>query len=115
MNKPPQADINYGIGKGLQPVITPIQVPEYIRGLHTRVPKQARKITVMSWLKANGEFVADGDPVVVLDTRKAAVEMAAQASGLLFHLRSVNEKVKVGDILGVVADSVEEFEQYCKH
>lgn len=96
-------------------MVVPIQVPEYIRGLQTRVPRRNRKITVMSWLKANGEFVAEGDAVVVLDTRKAAVEIAAQASGLLFHLIAINEKVNVGEILGVVAHSVEEFQEYGKY
>ncbi len=96
-------------------MITLILVPEYIRGLHTRVPKQSRKIVVMSWLKPNGEFVSDGDAVLVLDTRKAAVEMVAQTSGFLFHLKGINEKVNIGDTLGVVVDSIEEFQEYEKN
>ncbi|MDR3554301.1 MAG: hypothetical protein P4L55_06070 [Syntrophobacteraceae bacterium] len=91
-------------------MITPIRVPKYIAGLHTRVPKKNRKIVVMTWLEADGNFVADGQAVVILDTRKAAIEMVAPASGLLFHLVEKDVNVNIGDILGVVAESAEEFQ-----
>jgi pyruvate/2-oxoglutarate dehydrogenase complex dihydrolipoamide acyltransferase (E2) component len=96
-------------------MITPILVPKYIEGLHTRVPKKSRKIVVIKWLKSDGDFVADGEAVLVLDTTKAAIEMAAPAAGLLFHLIEVDARVKVGDTLGVIVDSVEEFQEYSKH
>ncbi|MGC8492082.1 MAG: biotin/lipoyl-containing protein [Syntrophobacteraceae bacterium] len=95
-------------------MITPIQVPRYILGLHTRVPKKSRKIVIQQWLKKNGEFVADGETVLVLDTRKAAVEMVSPASGLLFQLIDVDVKVDVGDTLAIVADSEEEFRDYAR-
>lgn len=93
-------------------MITPILVPRHILGLHSRVPKKSRKIVVMQWIKGNGEFVADGELVLVLDTRKAAVEMVSPASGLLFHLVDVDVKLKVGDTLAVVVDSEQEFLEY---
>lgn len=64
-------------------MVTLIQVPTFVAGMIARVPKQKRNISVMKLLKANGDSVEDGEAVVVLNTAKAAVEMAAQASGLL--------------------------------
>ncbi|MDR3566411.1 MAG: lipoyl domain-containing protein [Syntrophobacteraceae bacterium] len=93
-------------------MITPIQVPRHILGLHSRVPKKSRKIVILQWLKDNGAPVADGETVLVLDTRKATVEMVSPASGLLFHLVEVDVRVNVGDTLAVVAKSVEEFRDY---
>ncbi len=93
-------------------MITLIEVPQYIMGLHSRVPKKSRKIVVMKWLKDNAEFVTEGEAVVVLDTRKASVEMVSPASGRLFQLVDVDVKLNIGDTLAVVADSEEEFREY---
>jgi len=93
-------------------MITPIPVPLFAASMQTRVPKHRRGISVMEWVKGHGAPVTEGELIVVLHTRKAAVEMAAEASGLLFHLKEINEMVDVGDVLGVLADSAEEFEQY---
>ena len=67
-------------------------------------------ITVVRWLKSDEEKVPLGEPVVVVESAKVSVEVEAPAAGLVFSLRPVNEKVKAGDILGVIADSREEFE-----
>ena len=93
---------------------TLIQVPSFVANMLNRIPKHKRAISVMEWLKADGETVSEDDTVIVLHTVKAAVELAAQASGLLFHLKDVNEKLKVGDVVGVVVDTVEEFQVYKK-
>jgi pyruvate/2-oxoglutarate dehydrogenase complex dihydrolipoamide acyltransferase (E2) component len=79
-----------------------------------RTPAQKKNMFLMKWLKGDGEPVEAGEGVVVIDTAKAAVELVAEVPGLLFHLMAVNDKVKVKDILGVVADSVEEFQEYRK-
>lgn len=69
-------------------------------------------ITVVRWLKSDEEKVPLGEPVVVVESAKVSVEVEAPAAGLVFRLSTVNEKVKAGDILGVIADSREEFEIY---
>jgi pyruvate/2-oxoglutarate dehydrogenase complex dihydrolipoamide acyltransferase (E2) component len=96
-------------------MITPIQVPAFVEGLQTRVPKKIRGISVLKWLKADGDLVADGEPIVVLHTKKVAVELVATASGLLFQLMEVGKIVKAGVLLGVIVDSVEEFNEYRKN
>jgi pyruvate/2-oxoglutarate dehydrogenase complex dihydrolipoamide acyltransferase (E2) component len=93
-------------------MVTPIQVPVFIASMVARVPQQKKNMFLMKWLKAEGEPVEAGDAVVVIDTAKAAIELVAPASGLVFHLLEVDAKVKIRDILGVVADTVAEFQEY---
>jgi pyruvate/2-oxoglutarate dehydrogenase complex dihydrolipoamide acyltransferase (E2) component len=93
-------------------MVTPIQVPVFIASMVARVPQQKKNMFLMKWLKAEGEPIEAGEAVVVIDTAKAAIELVAPASGLVFHLREVDEKVKMRDILGVVADTEAEFQEY---
>ena len=85
-------------------MITPIQVP--------KLGMTQDSITVVKWLKADGEAVEKGKTVVVIETAKVTYEVEAPASGFVFSLRNVNQKVKIGEMLGVVVDSPEEFETY---
>ncbi|MDI7259664.1 MAG: dihydrolipoamide acetyltransferase family protein [Thermodesulfobacteriota bacterium] len=85
-------------------MITPIRVP--------KLGMTQDSITVVKWLKADGEVVEKGETVVVIETAKVSYEVEAAASGLVFSLRNMNDKVRIGEILGVVADGPEEFEAY---
>jgi pyruvate/2-oxoglutarate dehydrogenase complex dihydrolipoamide acyltransferase (E2) component len=69
-------------------------------------------VTLVKWHKENEEKTDKGEIVVTIETAKVANEIEAPASGLLFTLRKVSEKVQIGDALGVIADSREEFEEY---
>ena len=51
-----------------------------------RVPQLGNEITeaeITEWIVAEGETVEKGDPVVVLTTTKAAIEVEAPVSGTL--------------------------------
>lgn len=85
-------------------MITPIRVP--------KLGMTQDSITVVKWLKADGEMVEKGNTVVAIETAKVSYEVEAPTSGFVFSLKKINDKVKIGEILGVVADSVEEFENY---
>ncbi len=80
-----------------------------------RVPKLGMSqglVTVVQWAKSDGESVNEGDPVVVIETAKVAYDVPSPAPGLVFSLAKINTKVRIGDILGVIADSRETFKQY---
>lgn len=53
---------------------TPIVIPQL--GL-------VEEIVVLEWLRADGDAVAAGEPVVLLETEKAQAEVEAPASGVL--------------------------------
>lgn len=85
-------------------MITPVYVP--------KIGMAEDDISVAEWFRSNGDEVKRGEPIVMIETAKASSEVEASASGLLFYLRQPDDMVKVGDLLGVIADSAEEFEKF---
>ena len=66
-------------------------------------------VTVVKWLKATGESVASGEPVVEISTDKAAYEIEAPASGaLLAVLAPEKSVVPVKYALGLIGAPGEE-------
>ncbi len=88
-------------------MITPILVP--------KLGMTQADITVVKWTKGDGEQVEKGEPVVTIETAKVTYEIEAPASGMVFSLKRVKDRVKIGETLGVVSDSREEFEGYKKN
>ncbi|MFH1138343.1 MAG: dihydrolipoamide acetyltransferase family protein [Pseudomonadota bacterium] len=70
------------------------------------------QVTVVEWVKADGQPARQDETVVVIETAKVTYEIAAPADGLVFSLVKVKSKAAIGEILGVVADSVGEFQEY---
>ena len=85
-------------------MITPILVP--------KLGMTQADITVVKWSIGDGEPVIKGETVVTIETAKVTYEIEAAASGMVFVLKKVKEKVNIGETLGVVAESREEFEGY---
>ena len=55
------------------------------------------KGTLVNWLKAEGEAVTKGEPLMEVETDKATVEVEAPASGLLAHVTAApGDEVPVG-------------------
>lgn len=71
-----------------------------------RVPQAGESVTegmVAEWLKEVGEWVERDEPVVVLETDKATLEVPAPASGVLVAIaKGKGEVVKVGEVLGTI-------------
>jgi len=85
---------------------TPILVP--------KLGMTQADITIVSWGKGHGEPIEKGVPVVTIETAKVTYEIEAPASGLVFHLRKVKDRVKIGETLGVIGKSQEVFLHYKK-
>jgi 2-oxoglutarate dehydrogenase E2 component (dihydrolipoamide succinyltransferase) len=61
--------------------------------------------TVGRWLKGEGDRVSVGDPLVELETEKVAVEVAAEAGGVLERiLHGEGDTVHVGEVLATLGD-----------
>ena len=61
--------------------------------------------TVGRWLKAEGDAIQQGEPVVELETDKVNMEVAAAGNGVLTAiLRAEGETVGIGDVLGTLDD-----------
>ena len=60
--------------------------------------------TISRWLKKAGDSVKSGEAVVVLETDKVDLEVAAEADGVLESIeREAGEDVQIGDVLGKVS------------
>jgi len=69
-------------------------------------------ITVVKHTYKDGDAVEKDAVIVIIETAKVSYDVHAPAQGLVFYLKKVKDKVKIGDVLAVVADSREEFEEY---
>ena len=73
---------------------TPILIPQL--GL-------VEEVLVLEWLKADGEAVVEGDPVVVLETEKTQTEIEAPAAGTLrIAIPAGDDVIPVDAVLGHV-------------
>ncbi len=77
--------------------------------IEIRVPQAGESVTeamVASWKKAVGDWVAQDDPVVTLETDKATVDVPAPVSGVLVRiLHDLGAVVRVGEVLGVIDET----------
>jgi 2-oxoglutarate dehydrogenase E2 component (dihydrolipoamide succinyltransferase) len=64
--------------------------------------------TVSDWLVNEGDSVEAGDVVVVLETDKVSLEVAAEQSGVIQQImRGVDEDVEAGEVLGTMDTDAE--------
>jgi len=67
------------------------------------------ELRIVQWLKEIGSAVAQGEPLLEVETDKATLEVEAAVSGtLLAVLHGADEVVGVGEILGFVGEPGEE-------
>ena len=63
------------------------------------------KGTLLHWLKAEGQTVAKGEPLMEIETDKATVEIEAPASGVLAHVTATaGDEVPVGQTIALILE-----------
>jgi len=64
-------------------------------------------VVVIEWLRADGDLVESGEPIVVIESEKAETELEAPASGRLEVLIEADDEVEVavGTVLGSIVAS----------
>ncbi len=60
---------------------------------------------LVEWLKAEGDYVKADEPVAVLETDKADVELPSPASGVLKRLKAQGDTILVGEAIGQIDES----------
>lgn len=71
------------------------------------IPNLAESVTegdLGSWLKKDGDQVKKDEAILELETDKATVELAAEATGTLEILIQAGETVHVGDVVGRIVE-----------
>ena len=72
------------------------------------IPELGESVTeaiLVEWLKAEGDVVEADEPICVLETDKADVELPSPASGNLIRLKSDGETILVGETIARIDDS----------
>jgi pyruvate/2-oxoglutarate dehydrogenase complex dihydrolipoamide acyltransferase (E2) component len=71
-----------------------------------KMPKLGLTMTeakVIEWRKAVGDRVTAGEPLLVIETEKAEVEIEAPASGTVLEIvGQVSQVYPIGDVLAVI-------------
>lgn len=58
---------------------------------------------IVEWLVAEGDTVAEGDGIVLIETEKVSTEVEAPASGVVVELScEVDDEVPVGEVIGYI-------------
>jgi pyruvate/2-oxoglutarate dehydrogenase complex dihydrolipoamide acyltransferase (E2) component len=79
-------------------IVTSLVVPK-TGGMNTT------KVTVVRWIKKEGDSLKQGDPVVELETEKVNYELDAPLAGVLLKIISREPaEVPVGGLLGYIGE-----------
>ena len=74
--------------------------------IELKIPAVGESITevmIGEWLKAEGDWVAAGDEVVIIETDKVNVELPAPEDGILKQiLKQEGDDAEVGDVVGLM-------------
>ena len=80
-----------------------------------KVPSVGESITeveIGEWLKQEGAFAKQDEPIVILETEKATLELPAPVQGKVTQvLKKTGEKAAVGDVVGYMEESAEPAQQ----
>ena len=65
------------------------------------------EVILLEWLKSDGERVERDEPLCVLETDKANVELPSPASGALKHLQSTDTTLTIGAVVAEIDETAE--------
>ena len=60
------------------------------------------EVVLLEWLKSEGDYVGRDDPICVLETDKANVELPSPAAGVLHPAQEVDATLAVGDVVATI-------------
>ncbi|MXX37933.1 MAG: dihydrolipoamide succinyltransferase, partial [Gemmatimonadetes bacterium] len=63
------------------------------------------EVILLEWLKGDGERVERDEPLCVLETDKANVELPSPVSGALKHLQSTDTTLAIGAVIAEIDDA----------
>lgn len=73
-----------------------------------RLDMTTDEMTILRWMKGEGEFVEEGEPLLEVMTEKIAIEIDAPFSGYVRNVRyGVDDVVAVGEVIAYIAESLD--------
>jgi pyruvate dehydrogenase E2 component (dihydrolipoamide acetyltransferase) len=85
--------------------------------INITIPKLGEEMTeatIIEWRIEEGDWVNKGQIVAVIETEKVAYEMEAPADGFIHIVMTQDNKVPVGTVIGMIAESKEGLESLQK-
>ena len=80
-----------------------------------RIPNLGAQIDdaeITEWLASEGARVEAGEVITVLETEKSSYDLEASHSGILHIITGVSDdRISVGELIGIIAESDEEYEK----
>jgi 2-oxoglutarate dehydrogenase E2 component (dihydrolipoamide succinyltransferase) len=68
-----------------------------------RVAETVDSVYLVSWLKAVGDMVNEGEDLLEVETDKAQLTVPSSASGKITELRfAIDAEIKTGDVIAVL-------------
>ena len=64
------------------------------------IGESVTEVTLSSWLKKNGDYVAEGEAVCEIESDKASMELPAPSAGVLKILAEAGSELKIGAKIG---------------
>ena len=71
------------------------------------VGESITEVSLLKWVKKNGEAVKVGDLILEVESDKATVEIVAESSGRLSILKPEGSRVPVGDVIAEIDDAAQ--------
>ena len=65
------------------------------------------EVILLEWLKGDGERVEQDEPLCVLETDKANVELPSPASGVLKHLQPIDTTLAIGAVVAEIDETAQ--------
>lgn len=81
---------------------------EITEGMACPVNSGAMFITLMNWYIKDRDFIKKGAALCILETSKAAFEVAAEKDGFVKILKKEGAPVSIDETLCILADKLEE-------
>lgn len=73
--------------------------------LELKIPvigESVTEVTLSSWLKKEGDYVAEGDAVCEIESDKASMELPAPSAGVLKIIATAGSELKIGAVIGLI-------------
>ena len=71
------------------------------------VGESITEVSILKWVKKNGQQIQVGDLILEIESDKATVEIIAEFSGTLNILKPEGERVPVGEVIALIDDAVQ--------
>ena len=71
------------------------------------VGESISEVTLVKWVKADGEWAERDEVIAELESEKATFEINAEKAGLLKHVAKEGDTLAIGDLVCTIDDSAE--------